>query len=305
MVAIIRWCCNNIESGDKSESWKNAVPALKQLLKDLASRSLFLQNDGVKSIVSLLNRLKGEKNEGISANPQWIYELSFILWATTLSATNKAELAYFNTSGIVSTLVLLLANSPSRKITRVSVAALNNLAASQDSEILAQMLSANLERVLGNLTNSAIAKHSNDPEFDSDLAQLTENINKNFKDLSSFERWVAEVNSGTLRWGATHTEKFWRENYKAIEQGDFANLKKIIALINSEDPVVVSVALNDIGEISRFYPNGRLIVARLGGKDAAMAKLSASGNAKVDPNVERYALQCVSKIMVENWENIK
>lgn len=42
---------------------------------------------------------------------------------------------------------------------------------------------------------------------------------------STFERYVAEVNSGQLRWGIVHTDKFWRENVRALEANDFKVLK--------------------------------------------------------------------------------
>ena len=38
---------------------------------------------------------------------------------------------------------------------------------------------------------------------------------------------MAEVNSGQLRWGIVHTEKFWRENVKALEANDFKTLKYV------------------------------------------------------------------------------
>ena len=59
---------------------------------------------------------------------------------------------------------------------------------------------------------------------------------------------------GALRWGIVHTDKFWRENAKFLEKNDFQLLKALIALlphpsvsIKSIDPIVVSIALYDIG----------------------------------------------------------
>lgn len=64
--------------------------------------------------------------------------------------------------------------------------------------------------------------------------------------------------------------------------------------------MIVSIALYDIGEFTRFYPNGRAIVSHLKGKDLVMEKIGDT-----DPEVQRYALQCISKIMVTNWEFMK
>jgi len=77
-------------------------------------------------------------------------------------------------------------------------------------------------------------------------------------------------------------------------------VKELIALLRSADQAIVCVALYDIGEFTRFYPNGRVVVSRLGGKDLVMQMLSAD-----NPEVQRHVLQCVSKIMVTNWEYLR
>lgn len=61
----------------------------------------------------------------------------------------------------------------------------------------------------------------------------------------------------------------------------------------------MTIALYDIGEFVRFYPNGRVVVSKMGGKKAIMDLLSHD-----DADIQRHALQCVSKIMVTNWEHL-
>lgn len=95
-------------------------------------------------------------------------------------------------------------------------------------------------------------------EFESDVKALYDIMNRNYRDLSTFERWVSQVHSGALRyemfeilqklcfnqtviistrWGIVHTEKFWRENAKFAEANDFNVIKQVINLLKSEDPV--------------------------------------------------------------------
>ena len=45
-----------------------------------------------------------------------------------------------------------------------------------------------------------------------------------------------------------HSEKFWRENARALEAEDFGLLKRLIALLRAGDAEVVSIACYDIGE---------------------------------------------------------
>lgn len=62
----------------------------------------------------------------------------------------------------------------------------------------------------------------------------------------------------------------------------------------------MSVALYDIGEFTRFYPNGRVVVSRLGAKDQIMMMMESE-----NPEIQRHTLQCISKIMVTNWEFLR
>ena len=172
----------------------------------------------------------------------------------------------------------------------------------------------------------------------------------NFRELSTFERWAAEVNGKNLKFGASwsfpghmtrcaapptprttdapqhrhlalptrhttarrsppvaglvHSEKFWRENAKELQANDFALLKALIELLRSDESEVVSVACYDLGEWVRFFPNGKSIAKNLGAKDLVMAKIEAKlpGSDEPDAEVQRHALQCMSKIMVQQWE---
>jgi V-type H+-transporting ATPase subunit H len=55
-----------------------------------------------------------------------------------------------------------------------------------------------------------------------------------------------------------------------------------------------------IGEFSRFYANGRTVAKSLGGKDIAIG-LIEHGNA----DIQRQALQCISKLMISNWDHMR
>lgn len=68
-------------------------------------------------------------------------------------------------------------------------------------------------------------------------------------------------------------------------------------MLSSKDDDVAAIACYDIGEFVRHYPNGRAIAKRLGAKELVMPLIE---HENVD--VQSRALQCVSKIMVQNWE---
>jgi V-type H+-transporting ATPase subunit H len=126
-------------------------------------------------------------------------------------------------------------------------------------------------------------------------------LHENYKDMTSWDVYVAEVESGHLEWGPIHTEKFFRENAKMMEgpDGDFRLVRTLILLTGCQNEDIAAVACFDVGEFVRHYPNGRSIAKRLGAKNMIMRLIE---HENVD--LQRQALQCVSKILVQNWAAI-
>ena len=116
--------------------------------------------------------------------------------------------------------------------------------------------------------------------------------------MSRWDVYENEVQSGYLQWGVLHSEQFFRENCRKFEgeNNTFNLLKTLIVLVSSEDEEVASIACYDIGEFVRHYPNGRSIAKRLGAKHAVMNLIEHENT-----ELQRHALQSVSKMMVQNW----
>lgn len=227
---LIQWILSKITAVGENV-WEIALPSLLVLVRGEAGRRLFIGTGGVGFVLQLLNRL------GSTGSSQKIYDLCFILWTLTLSIQEE-NIQHFATGGLVTTLVTFLASAPSRKVARVCIFALKNLSSYGNSEIITEMLAANLEKVLGNVMQSALCKDSHDDELDNDVKFLNEVLVKNYRDLSTYDRWVSEVHSGALHWGIIHSDKFWKENARLLEQHDFDNLKRLIEILrNASDPV--------------------------------------------------------------------
>lgn len=110
--------------------------------------------------------------------------------------------------------------------------------------------------------------------------------------------YKAEVESGHLEWGIIHSEKFFKDHAMRLEgkNGDFELVRMLVMLAAGDDEDVAAVACYDLGEFVRQYPNGRAIAKRLGAKDIVMQLIESDNE-----ELKRHALQCVSKIMVQNW----
>ena len=114
-----------------------------------------------------------------------------------------------------------VSTAPREKVIRVALAALHNLCYGRLDVLNAEMVGCGLPKTLENLLD----RKWTDQELKADLEHLHEALQKDSRELSTFERYVAEVASGQLRWGIVHTEKFWKENVRALEVNDFKILK--------------------------------------------------------------------------------
>jgi V-type H+-transporting ATPase subunit H len=270
--SFITWLSEMLSSGNPSFV-EIAVPAMTILVRNAAYRRPLLAKNCISTIGHLLMKL------GTNGNAQMIYDLCFCLWA--LSLDDDCDPKVFINANIIKLLTDLMGAAPSRKVVRMAVSALYNLASGESENVLTEMLSGGLNKILENMIHANAHKQAGDPEVEENVRNLFEILMKNFREFSGFDRWETEVNNGNLQWGITHTEKFWRENAKLLERHDFKMLKRLIALLHADSDDVVAVALYDLGEFTRFYPNGRGVVKTLGGKDIAM-ELIGSPNFEVE-----------------------
>ena len=120
--------------------------------------------------------------------------------------------------------------------------------------------------------------------------------------------YQAELDSGQLKWGILHTEQFFRANARHMEgkNGDFCHVKRLIQLLRNQQAVfgsdnldedTVAIACFDLGEFVRHYPNGKSIAKRLGAKEVVMPLMDHE-----DTKIQQHALQCISKLLVSNWQ---
>jgi V-type H+-transporting ATPase subunit H len=321
LEALTAWIVSQL----KSSSVGLAIPAMTALMGCTESRLLFAASGGIKYLSRHLRqggrKTVGSKSpdkkklpSGSSASVQQLYELTFCLWTMTYELNGSASVrADFAKDGqAVAALVDLVSIAPREKVVRVAVAALRNLATCSagvnpgpsgtptvDGVVfLTEMIACGLMKAIDHLKG----RQWTDPDIIDDVDVLYKLLVENYKEMSRWEVYKNEVESGHLQWGTVHTEAFFKENARMMEgsDGDFKLLKVLIALLSSKDDDVAAIACYDIGEFVRHYPNGRAIAKRLGAKELVMPLIEHE-----NPELQRHALQCVSKIMVQNWEYVK
>ncbi|RHY13782.1 hypothetical protein B5M09_007756 [Aphanomyces astaci] len=269
IVSLIQWILDAVKASAQSNdvaraaTARNAITTLMVLLRNETARKLFTRAGGLARYVC------------------------FCLW--TLSFSEEAVDA-FGTSGAISALIQQVVAAPREKVVRVALEALQNLLGKQNGAYNERMLDGGLLKTLTNLRD----RKWTDEDITKSITAIRDVLIREFKELNTMERYEKEVRTGLLTWGLLHTDKFWRENVMAFEANDFALIRW------SDDPKTVAVALYDLGDFVRFYPNGKHIAKRLGAKKVAM-KLMTHEN----PDVQKQALTCISKMMVNKWEFVK
>lgn len=289
--ALCQWAVQALKLGPNSTDPNRAnvtratVASLMVLLRHQKSRIVFVKQGGIAPVVELL------KNS--QSRAQLSYELTFILW--TLSFCEDA-LDKFVTTNAVDVLIQEVVAAPREKVVRVALETLQNLIGKNSGFFNERMIDGGLLKTLTNLRE----RKWTDEDITKNIQSIRDVLIREYKELNTMERYEKELRGGNLNWGLLHTDKFWKENFMAFENKEFELIRLLIDLLEAEDPKTVSVALFDLGEFVRFYPNGKHIVKRLGAKKVAM-KLMTHEN----PEVQKQALQCISKMMVNKWEFVK
>jgi V-type H+-transporting ATPase subunit H len=297
------------------------TPALKVLMDAPETRTLFCKSGGIKYMARQMrvgtkakNMTGAEKKKIGQASVQQLYEITFCMWILTyeLQRSPFIRADFAKDSAAVAALVDLISVSPREKVVRVALSCLRNMATCESTVVaqpagqtaidgkyfLSEMIACGLMKAIDHLRD----RQFTDPDLVEDVTVLHKLLHENYKEMSRWEVYKNEVESGHLQWGSTHTEAFFKENARMMEGsgGDFHLLKVLIALLSSRDEEVTAIACYDIGEFVRRYPNGRQIAKRLGAKELVMRLIEHE-----NPELQRHALQCVSKIMVQHWEHVK
>lgn len=324
MEALVAWIVSQLKNATGSLVGL-CIPALVVLMDAYESRIIFSKAGGIKymarQLLSASKQTAADASSGGGNNKkfgqgsvQQLYELTFSMWILTYELNTSWPIrADFAKEGVpVQALCELIAAAPREKVVRVALAALRNLATCSADEDAAPAGSSRhdgkffLDEMIGNGLMKSITllrdRQFTDPDIVDDIDTIYKMLTENYKEMSRWEVYKNEVENGHLQWGSTHTEAFMKENARMFEgpDGDFHILKVLITLLSSKDEEVVAIACYDIGEFVRFYPNGRAIVKRLGAKELIMPLIESE-----NPELQRHALQSVSKIMVQNWEYVK
>merc|ERR1712014_429414 len=143
-----------------------------------------------------------------------------------------------------------------------------------------------------------------DAELYDDIRDMAAKIANEVAEMSNFDRYERELQTGVLSWGFIHSSKFWAENVLKFEQNDFRALKCLAGLLTdpNTEPTTLAVACHDLGEFVTMHPLGKRKVAQLNVKEKIMQLMGSTDQAHRE--VRREALLCCQKIMLNKWQDM-
>jgi len=281
---VFKWVTNLLDS-ENMDVVDLASQYIQSYLSAIPLRNEFYRNcDGVSKIINVLVK----KNP----NSQLQYQLIFSIWLLTFEESICAEIN--KTHNVIPVLIDIAKSAIKEKVVRVVLQAFRNM--------LEKAPSANMIPMLGNkmvpFCETLLGRKWSDNEITEDLTYLKEELSKNIQKLSTFDEYSAEVFSGKLEWSPPHkSEQFWKNNAERLNENNYELLRILTRLFSkSNDPIVLAVACNDLGQYVKYHPEGKKFVQDIGAKQHIMELMTHE-----DPDVRYQALCATQKYMLHAW----
>ncbi|KAI1436603.1 armadillo-type protein [Xylaria sp. CBS 124048] len=210
--------------------------------------------------------------EGLSGGVglQLLYHVLLVLWQLSFEASDIGD-EMNDEYDIILLYTQLLRLSPKEKTTRLILSTLHNLLDANPTTLLPAAVLVRLPALLQNVSG----RHLTDPDLQEDLDLLKEMLEEYQKTKTTFDEYVAEVQSGHLRWSPPHRHQtFWVENARRILEHENGEIPRKIAEIMNKpwenDKAVLAIACNDIGCLVKEVPEKRNQLEKLGLKTRIM-----------------------------------
>ncbi|EEB09731.1 V-type ATPase V1 subunit H [Schizosaccharomyces japonicus yFS275] len=230
----------------------------------------------------------------VSGDPQLLYYGLLNLWLLSFEPEIAKEMN--KRFSCISLLAEIARADQKEKIYRIVLAIFVNLLKYAREENASTVL---LERV-DSLVKTLQHRKWSDEDLVASLTYLDETLAECSRQLSNFDIYKTEVESGHLHWSPSHrSEEFWARNVKKLNDDDSAVLKQLINILqNPQDVKSLAVACHDIGCYLQHYPEGRSFVIKYGAKPIIMQLMNHSNS-----EVRFEALSTVQRLMSQVWND--
>jgi len=270
-----------------SDAATGTLEAITNLLKAPKFRTMTWAYKGVPDYVFSVP---------VTAKPNSLYKSLFAIWLVSFDADKVDDLKKCKA---VAKIKESLTTSRIEKVVRMCLTVIKNLL--EVKPLCEEIVESNIIEAVRALEYEKWREE----EFYAEIAEMVQAIGAKVQEISNFDKYEQELNSGKLTWGFVHTPKFFGENIMKFEQGDFRAVQKLKAIIVSKDadPTSLAVACHDIGEFVALHPIGKKKVTQLQLKEPIMELMTATLPELRE--ARREALLCCQKIMLNKWMDME
>lgn len=141
-----------------------------------------------------------------------------------------------------------------------------------------------------------------DEELRQDMATLKDILEKEYQELTSFDEYLAELDSKLLCWSPSHVDNgFWSDNIDKFKQDNWKLFKKLINLLietketglnDKQHKIILEVALSDIAHVVELLPDSVDVLSETKGKLVIMELLNHT-----DSRVKYEALKATQSVI--------
>ncbi|CCC68032.1 hypothetical protein NCAS_0A14740 [Naumovozyma castellii] len=262
------------------------VPVLFIILKRAINDSNSMNNNNSSSNNNGHSpRLVATSSNNLGIQIQY-YSL-LLIWLMTFNSTWANEFVNKYLSDFLN-LLKLVKITIKEKISRLSIS------------IILQCCSTNVKGhksiiknliLLGNgiptLQSLSERKYS-DEELREDIITLKELLEEEYQELTSFDEYVAELDSKLLCWSPPHIDNgFWSDNIDSFKENGWKLFKKLVNLLieisadhedlnTRQNKLILQVVLNDITHVIELLPESVDVLNKMNGKVVIMELLNHS-----------------------------
>jgi V-type H+-transporting ATPase subunit H len=242
---MMEWIITGLRAHGEDESRCDSATFFLQYLLELKQfRAVFV--DSQEAVLLLFDISK-------TRTVQLQYQALLCLWILSFDLQLAGQLQ--SRYEVIPLLLGISRAAVKEKIIRVCLAVWANLLSRARRLTIPVMIGCKVLDFIENLASRKLA----DEELLADITYVREELTKAFQSLNSFDEYASEIKSGNLHWSPPHKSAiFWSDNAARLEENDGELLRVLTRLLtHSQDPTVLAVAANDLGEYISRRPQGR------------------------------------------------
>ncbi|CAJ2513334.1 Uu.00g014530.m01.CDS01 [Anthostomella pinea] len=298
-IAVMEYSSLLYGRSNRQLFWQQRSETVAPLI-DILRKAAGIGGDSSASLYSGNNTVKSAGFEGLGGGVglQLLYHVLLVLWQLSFEAEDIGD-DMNDEYDIILLYTQLLRLSPKEKTTRLLLSTLYNLLEANPSTLLPAAVLARLPSLLQNVSG----RHLTDPDLLEDLDRLKEMLEEYTKTKTTFDEYVAEVQSGHLRWSPPHRHQtFWAENARKIFEFENGEIPRKMADIMKKpwenDKAVLAIACNDVGCLVKEVPEKRYQLEKLGLKTRIMELMQDA-----DESVRWESLKALGGWLKYSFEN--